>query len=171
MLGFGDRLAQAMQQRLPLCVGIDPHPGLLEAWGLSDDVDGLRSFSLRAAEALGPIVAALKPQSAFFERHGSAGVAVLERVVAGLRATGFEVAPSEANFVLFGPFADAPRAWERYLAEDVLIRDVGIPGRLRATIGLEHENTRFLEVSEKIAAEELEARGTSADHTGDGSRR
>ena len=94
-----------------------------------------------------------------------------ERVVAGLRATGFEVAPSEANFVLFGPFADAPRAWERYLAEDVLIRDVGIPGRLRATIGLEHENTRFLEVSEKIAAEELDARGTAADHTGDGSRR
>lgn len=88
MLGFGDRLAQAMQQRLPLCVGVDPHPELLNAWGLTDDIAGLRTFSVRTAEALGPIVAALKPQSAFFERHGSRGIAVLEETIAASRAAG-----------------------------------------------------------------------------------
>ena len=85
---FGDRLAAAMDVHGPVCVGIDPHPGLLEAWGLSDDAAGLRSFGLRVVEALGGRVAALKPQSAFFERHGSAGVAALEDVLAAARGAG-----------------------------------------------------------------------------------
>jgi len=72
----------------PVCVGIDPHPGLLGAWGLPDDASGLRSFGLRVVEVLGGEVAALKPQSAFFERHGSAGVAALEDVLAAARAAG-----------------------------------------------------------------------------------
>ncbi len=78
---FGARLHDAMLSRGPLCVGIDPHPSLLDAWGLTDSVNGLEKFALRAAEALGPEVAAVKPQSAFFERFGSRGIAVLERVV------------------------------------------------------------------------------------------
>ncbi|WP_225754507.1 orotidine-5'-phosphate decarboxylase [Actinotalea sp. Marseille-Q4924] len=88
---FGARLAGAMDRHGPLCVGIDPHPALLERWGLTDDVDGLRRFSLGVVEALAGQVAALKPQSAFFERHGSAGVAVLEEVVAATRGTGTEL--------------------------------------------------------------------------------
>lgn len=83
---FGTRLADAMDRLGPLCVGIDPHASLLAAWGLPDDVDGLRSFSLTVVEALAGRVAAIKPQSAFFERHGSAGVAVLEEVLAAVRA-------------------------------------------------------------------------------------
>ena len=82
ILPFGARLADAMDDLGPLCVGIDPHPGLLQAWGLGDDVAGLREFSARVVEALGGRVAAIKPQSAFFERHGSAGVAVLEETLA-----------------------------------------------------------------------------------------
>lgn len=85
---FGARLSRAMDERGPLCVGIDPHPGLLEAWGLTDSAAGLRDFSLRAVEALEGRVAAVKPQSAFFERHGSAGLAVLEEVLAALRELG-----------------------------------------------------------------------------------
>lgn len=85
---FGRRLAAAMAAQGPLCVGIDPHPALLRAWGLTDDRAGLRAFALRVLEAVGPQVAALKPQSAFFERHGSAGVAVLEEVIAGARDLG-----------------------------------------------------------------------------------
>lgn len=85
---FGARLAAAMADLGPLCVGIDPHPALLAAWGLPDDAAGLRTFSLRTVEAVAGRVAALKPQSAFFERHGSAGVAVLEEVVAAVRGTG-----------------------------------------------------------------------------------
>jgi len=85
---FGARLAAAMDAHGPLCVGIDPHASLLEAWGLRDDVDGLREFSLRVVDALGGKVAAFKPQAAFFERHGSRGVAVLEEVIAAARAAG-----------------------------------------------------------------------------------
>lgn len=78
-----------------------------------------------------------------------------ERVTAGLEEQGYQVLPSEANFVLYGPFADAGRAWQRYLDAGVLIRDVGIPGRLRATIGLEHENDRLLKVSAELATTEI----------------
>ena len=85
---FGARLAAAMDDRGPLCVGIDPHPGLLKAWGLPETVAGLESFAMTAVEALADTVAVLKPQSAFFEAYGSAGVAVLERLIADARAAG-----------------------------------------------------------------------------------
>lgn len=85
---FGARLALAVATRGPFCAGIDPHAGLLEAWGLTDDVAGLERFALGAAEALAPECAVVKPQSAFFERFGSRGVAVLERVVATCREAG-----------------------------------------------------------------------------------
>lgn len=85
---FGERLRAAMDAHGPVCVGIDPHPALLESWGLGVDVAGLRAFSLGVVDALGGRVAAVKPQSAFFERFGSRGVAVLEEVVAACRDTG-----------------------------------------------------------------------------------
>ena len=85
---FGARLAAAADRFGPLCVGIDPHPALLAAWGLDDDAAGLRRFALTVVEALVGEVAALKPQAAFFERHGSAGVAVLEEVIAACRELG-----------------------------------------------------------------------------------
>lgn len=85
---FGDRLLAARDLHGPLVVGIDPHPALLARWGLADDVEGLRQFSLTVVEALGGHVAALKPQSAFFERHGSQGVAVLEELLALSRELG-----------------------------------------------------------------------------------
>ena len=85
---FGVRLRGAVTRRGPLCVGIDPHPSLLQAWGLPDDATGLDTFATAVVEALGESVAVFKPQSAFFERHGSAGIAVLERTVAAARASG-----------------------------------------------------------------------------------
>jgi orotidine-5'-phosphate decarboxylase len=69
-------------------VGIDPHPELLRQWGCSDDVAGLERFALGAVEALAPVVAVIKPQSAFFERHGARGVAVLEQVLVMAREAG-----------------------------------------------------------------------------------
>ncbi|MCU1644469.1 MAG: Histidinol-phosphate transaminase [Nocardia sp.] len=80
-----------------------------------------------------------------------------DRVMAALRVLGYDVIPSNANFVLFGRFTDAPRAWQHYLDEGVLIRDVGIPGYLRTTIGLAAENDEFLRVSEKLVATEVVA--------------
>jgi orotidine-5'-phosphate decarboxylase len=85
---FGVRLRAAMSARGPLCAGIDPHPGLLRQWGMADDVAGLERFALSAVEALASEVALLKPQSAFFERYGARGVAVLERVLRAARDAG-----------------------------------------------------------------------------------
>ncbi|MFE7230933.1 orotidine-5'-phosphate decarboxylase [Streptomyces sp. NPDC002405] len=85
---FGARLRRAMDERGPLCVGIDPHASLLAEWGLNDDVAGLERFSRTVVEALAGRVAALKPQSAFYERFGSRGLAVLEKSVEEARAAG-----------------------------------------------------------------------------------
>ncbi|KUM71764.1 MULTISPECIES: orotidine-5'-phosphate decarboxylase [Streptomyces] len=85
---FGARLRHAMDERGPLCVGIDPHASLLGEWGLNDDVAGLERFSRTVVEALSDRVAVFKPQSAFFERFGSRGVAVLEKTVQEARAAG-----------------------------------------------------------------------------------
>jgi len=85
--GFGARLATAMADRGPLCLGIDPHPELLRAWGLTVDAAGLSAFCdvcVRAYEGF----AIVKPQVAFFESYGAAGYAVLETVVAELRDAG-----------------------------------------------------------------------------------
>lgn len=82
---FGTRLRAAMDEHGPLCVGIDPHDHLLESWGLPRTVDGLREFSLRTVTELAGHVAAVKPQSAFYEQYGAAGVAVLEDTLAACR--------------------------------------------------------------------------------------
>ncbi|MFD3916274.1 orotidine-5'-phosphate decarboxylase [Streptomyces sp. NPDC058603] len=85
---FGARLRRAMDTRGPLCVGIDPHGSLLTDWGLADDIAGLERFARTTVEALADRVAVLKPQSAFFERFGSRGTAVLEKTVEEARAAG-----------------------------------------------------------------------------------
>lgn len=85
---FGARLRHAMDTRGQLCVGIDPHASLLLEWGLSDDIAGLERFAATVVEAVAGEVAAVKPQSAFFERFGSRGVAILERTIAASRAAG-----------------------------------------------------------------------------------
>jgi len=85
---FGTRLMSAISDRGPLCVGIDPHPALLRAWDLPETVAGLERFAMTTVEALASTVAVLKPQSAFFEAYGSAGMAVLERLISDARSAG-----------------------------------------------------------------------------------
>jgi histidinol-phosphate aminotransferase len=80
-------------------------------------------------------------------------VAERDRVTEALTGMGFRVIPSDANFVLFGEFADAPATWQRYLDAGILIRDVGVPGYLRATTGLAEENDALLEASARIGAQ------------------
>jgi orotidine-5'-phosphate decarboxylase len=88
---FGVRVAAAVHALGPLCAGIDPSGGLLAAWGLSDDVAGLRAFCGICVEAFGGVVPVIKPQVAFFERHGSAGLAELERLLVDGAAAGLLV--------------------------------------------------------------------------------
>jgi orotidine 5'-phosphate decarboxylase subfamily 2 len=85
---FGARLRAALDTRGPLCAGIDPHGALLTRWGLRDDLAGLERFAGTVMEALADRVAVLKPQSAFFERFGSRGIAVLETTIASARSAG-----------------------------------------------------------------------------------
>jgi orotidine-5'-phosphate decarboxylase len=120
---FGARLAAAMDEHGPLCVGIDPHASLLRAWDLADDADGLREFSLRVVDALGGQVAAFKPQAAFFERHGSRGLAVLEEVIAAARAAGtLTIVDAKRGDIgsTMGAYADAFLADGSPLAGDAL---------------------------------------------------
>ncbi|QLY29056.1 orotidine-5'-phosphate decarboxylase [Nocardia huaxiensis] len=88
MATFGVRLRDAMREHGPLCVGIDPHPPLLRAWGLSEDVAGLKAFTDACVEAFAGRVALVKPQVAFFETYGSGGILVLEEAIGELREAG-----------------------------------------------------------------------------------
>lgn len=88
MTPFGTRLHAAVAARGPLCAGIDPHAALLAEWGLEDTVQGLEWFALTAAEGLAPHVSVVKPQSAFYERFGSRGIAVLEQLIILCREAG-----------------------------------------------------------------------------------
>ncbi|MFY9679057.1 orotidine-5'-phosphate decarboxylase, partial [Glutamicibacter protophormiae] len=85
-VSFGTRLRQSMDARGPLCVGIDPHPALLEAWGLANSAEGVREFSLRVVEAMAGVAAIVKPQVALYERFGSAGFAALEETLQAAKA-------------------------------------------------------------------------------------
>jgi orotidine-5'-phosphate decarboxylase len=87
MAGFGARLRDAMLRKGPLCLGIDPHPELLRAWGLPIGPDGLAAFCDTCVQAYAGF-AVVKPQVAFFEAYGAAGYAVLERTIAALRDAG-----------------------------------------------------------------------------------
>jgi orotidine-5'-phosphate decarboxylase len=85
---FATRLLRSLDERGPLCVGIDPHPSLLTAWGLTDTPAGLDRFCRTVVDALADRIAVLKPQSAFFERFGSAGIGVLESTIRQSRQAG-----------------------------------------------------------------------------------
>ena len=87
-MSYFDRLVGRIEATSALCVGIDPHPGVLRAWGVSEDATGAERVALGMVEALADQVAAFKPQSAFFEQWGSAGVAVLERCLTAIKASG-----------------------------------------------------------------------------------
>ena len=78
---FGSRLQERIRALGPLCVGVDPSRELLESWGRSDTVEGLEFFSLSVLDAVLGTAAAIKPQVAFFERFGSEGYRVLERLI------------------------------------------------------------------------------------------
>ncbi len=109
--GFGTRLRVAMDRFGPLCVGIDPHPPLLADWGLTDDAEGLERFAEICVEAFDGTVALVKPQVAFFEAYGSAGIAVLERTIEVLRASGTLVLADAKRGDIGSTMAAYARTW------------------------------------------------------------
>lgn len=142
---WGTRLRSAIADRGRLCVGIDPHPGLLEQWNLPRSAAGLGEFADICVEALGGTVALVKPQVAFFEAYGSAGFAVLERTIAGLRAADTLVV-ADAKRGDIGSTMDAyAQAWlgESPLATDsVTVSPYLGFGALRPTLDLARSQGR-----------------------------
>lgn len=108
---FGVRLRTAMDQHGPLCVGIDPHPALLEQWGLAQDADGVRAFGLAVVEAAAGRIGVVKPQVAFFERFGSRGFAALEDVIAAGRQAGLIVLSDAKRGDIGSTMAGYASAW------------------------------------------------------------
>ena len=108
--GFGGRLSAAMAARGPLCVGIDPHPELMESWGLPHTVDALARFCDICVQAYAGF-AVVKPQVAFFEAYGSAGFAVLERTTAALQESGVLVLADAKRGDIGSTMAAYAQAW------------------------------------------------------------
>ncbi|WP_328355368.1 orotidine-5'-phosphate decarboxylase [Mycobacterium sp. NBC_00419] len=107
---FGARLAAAITARGPLCVGIDPHPELLQAWDLPVSADGLARFCDICVQAYAGF-AVVKPQVAFFEAYGSAGFAVLERTTAALQESGVLVLADAKRGDIGSTMAAYAQAW------------------------------------------------------------
>src|SRR5699024_1485978 len=93
------------------CVGIDPHPELLAAWGLPADPHGLAAFAETCVRAFGEDAAAVKPQVALFEEYGSAGLAVLEETIAALRGEGALVVSDAKRGDIGSTMSAYARAW------------------------------------------------------------
>lgn len=108
---FGARLTAGMQRHGRLCVGIDPHAQLLSAWGLSDDAKGLRRFGAAVVEASAGRAAVVKPQVAFFERHGAAGLAALAEVQQAAREKGLMVIADAKRGDIGSTMAGYAQAW------------------------------------------------------------
>ncbi|WP_258378461.1 orotidine-5'-phosphate decarboxylase [Curtobacterium sp. MCPF17_051] len=88
---FGVRLASALGERSPLCVGIDPHAATLAAWGLARDEQGLTAFGAILVDAAAGRAAIVKPQVAFFEAAGVAGYRALDATIRRARDAGLLV--------------------------------------------------------------------------------
>jgi histidinol-phosphate aminotransferase len=82
-----------------------------------------------------------------------------DRIVAALPDMGLTSVPSDANFVLFGHFADSAAAWQALLDRGVLVRDVGLPGWLRVTAGTAAETDAFLTALGEVAKVSRTAEG------------
>lgn len=88
MPSFAFRLQQHIAEQGPLCVGIDPSAALLTSCGLPNTAEGALAFGERVLEAAEYRLSTVKPQSAFFERFGSAGFKALEELTALARKKG-----------------------------------------------------------------------------------
>ncbi|PTR45570.1 orotidine-5'-phosphate decarboxylase [Rhodococcus sp. OK611] len=120
---WGSRLRSAIADRGRLCVGIDPHPSLLRAWGLPETAGGVETFAEICVEAFVGDVALVKPQVAFFEAYGSAGYAVLERTISVVRAAGTLVIADAKRGDIGSTMAAYSQAWlgkEAPLASDAV---------------------------------------------------
>lgn len=110
-VSFGARLAAEFAASRHLCVGIDPHAPLLDAWGLDDTAAGAERMGREVVAAAAGAAACVKPQIAFFERFGAAGFTALERVFADAREAGVIVIADVKRGDIGSSFAAYADAW------------------------------------------------------------
>lgn len=108
---FGTRLAESIDEYGHLCVGLDPHPGMLTDWGLSEDAAGLREFGQRVLEACAGRVGVIKPQVAFYERYGPEGMAVLAETTSSAKEAGLMVIGDAKRGDIGSTMAAYAEAW------------------------------------------------------------
>ncbi len=168
---FGARLRESLDEHGHLCVGIDPHPYLLESWGLPDSGRGLREFGLRTVEAATGAVGIVKPQVAFFERHGAAGYEALEHTIRAARDSGLLVIADAKRGDLGTSVEAYAQAWLRSgspLESDALTVSAfqGV-GSLSAPMVLAEENGKGLFVLAATSNPESYATQTALVQHGD----
>lgn len=116
---FGNRYLERAESLGRLCVGLDPHAGILEAWGLPVDTTGLKEFTRICVAAFADTACVVKPQVAFYEAFGSAGFAVLEDALASFRSAGTLVIADAKRGDIGSTMAGYATAW---LGEDSPLR-------------------------------------------------
>ncbi len=173
MTTYWRRLREIVSDRGPLCVGIDPHPPILAAWGLSADAAGVEKFSRHLVGTLSDRVAAFKPQSAFFEVYGSAGVRVLERVLEDIRQTSalsiLDVKRGDIGSTM-AAYADAYLADGAPLSADAITVSPYLGfGSLQPAIDLAHRNERGVYVLARTSNPEGATVQLSLTQDGEGS--
>ena len=144
MTGFGARLTEAITARGPLCPGIDPHPELLAAWGLTVDAAGLARFCETCVEAFSGF-AIVKPQVAFFEAHGAAGYTVLQDTIQALGDVGVLVLADAKRGDIGSTMAAYADAWagDSPLAADAVTASPYLGfGSLQPLLDTAHANGR-----------------------------
>ncbi|WP_395816317.1 orotidine-5'-phosphate decarboxylase [Curtobacterium flaccumfaciens] len=141
---FGDRLASAMGERSPLCVGIDPHAATLTAWGLARDEQGLTAFGATLVDAAAGRAAIVKPQVAFFEAAGVAGYRALDATIRRARDAGLLVVADVKRGDIGSTGDDYALAWlDRdgpFAADAMTVSPYLGYGSLRGTIDVARRN-------------------------------
>lgn len=150
MKPFFTRLSDSFAVRGKICVGIDPQPSMLAAWGLPQTIDSIERMSRTLVEVLGEKVAVFKPQSGFFEPYGAAGIAVLERVLADIRQAGalsiLDVKRGDIGSTM-GGYAQAYLAQGAPLeADSITVSPFLGFGSLKPAIELAHSNNKGIYV-------------------------
>ncbi|GAA2184297.1 orotidine-5'-phosphate decarboxylase [Brooklawnia cerclae] len=149
-LPYRRRLAELVAGRGRICVGVDPHENLVRAWGYDFDADGVERVARTLVDVLGPEVPVFKPQAAFFECHGPAGMAALGRVLGDIAQAG---ALSLLD-VKRGDIGSTMSAYARaYLSDDAVLAADAITvspylgfGSLAPAIELAHQTGRGIYV-------------------------
>jgi len=91
MSDFAARLTEGVRQYGPLCVGIDPHPGMVPALFGGDTARGLEHWGRALVDVAAGKVAVIKPQAGFFERLGPGGMSALAAITRAAREAGLLV--------------------------------------------------------------------------------